>query len=724
MNTLLRTMPCLVGLLMLTACPSSTTKTDPVGPQQAGALVYPETKREDIKETLHGQDVQDPYRWLEDASKPDVKQWMTRQDTFTRQYLGKLPKRDALAKRFAELFYVDAVSAPRRKGDRFFWWRRKANQEKYVIYWKEGEKGKEQVLLDPNAMSKDGSISVGNFYPSHDGKYVAYTIKANNADEATLYVMEVATGKKSDVDVIEGAKYAWPSWMPDNSGFYYTSLPTDKKIPIKDRPGYAQVRFHKLGTSPKNDPVVVPKTGDPKMFIGAGVSRDGKYLFSFKWKGWNANDVFIHTITDEASRTKPNFKPLVENIPAKFSVEVFKDDLYILTNHKAPNYRVLKTSMSNPSLENAKEIIPEQKDNVIQSMDIIGGKLVLMSMKKVNNNIRVHDLDGKVVRDVQLPTVGATFGITGNPDKDEAYFSFMSFTVPRQIYKTSISTGKTDLWAKVNIPIDPSPYKVEQVFFSSKDGTKVPMFIISRKDIKLDGSTPFILNGYGGFNVSLKPYFRASIYPWLEAGGGYAVANLRGGGEFGEQWHQDGMMHKKQNVFDDFIAAAKYLQDKKYTSPKRLAISGGSNGGLLVGAAMTQRPELFGAVICAVPLLDMVRYHLFGSGKTWIPEYGSADDAKQFKTLVAYSPYHNIKPKADYPATLFMSADSDDRVDPLHARKMAAALQNATGGKAPILLRIEENAGHGGGDMVKKSIQSSVDTYSFLMCQLGMTKCP
>lgn len=724
MHSIFKIMAIAQLITLTVACTSTTPPTPQPDTKPAkGTIVYPETKRVDVQDTLHGTLVQDPYRWLEDDKSPEVQAWMTKQHAFTQKHLDNLAGRDALAKRFSELFYIDATTAPTRRGERFFWWKRAANQEKYVSWWKQGKDGEAKVLIDPNAMSKDGSISLKDVSVSPKGTYAAYALSENNADEAKYYVMEIATGKVFEQETLTGMKYAWPSWMPDESGFYYTHLPKDPNVSTQDRPGLAQVRFHALGTPQSADPIVVPKTGDPKIFMGASVTRNGKFLTLYKQYGWNANDIFVHEITDKASRTKPVFKPLVEGIEAKFSAAVWKGDMYIRTNHNAPNYKILKLSTQDLDYAKAKVIVAEDKEEVLQSMDIIGNQLVLMNMKKVTNNIRVHTLDGTIVRDVKLPTVGAVYGIKGEPEYDEAYFSFTSFTVPSQIYSTDVKSGDTALWSKSEVPIDPKPYKVEQVFYTSKDGTKVPMFVITRKDIKLDGKTPFILNGYGGFNVSLKPYFRASIYPWLEAGGGYAIANLRGGGEFGESWHQAGMLGNKQNVFDDFIAAAEHLQTKGYTSPDKLAISGGSNGGLLVGAAMTQRPELFRAVVCAVPLLDMVRYHLSGSGKTWIAEYGSADDADQFMTLFKYSPYHQVKQATAYPATLFASADSDDRVDPLHARKMAAAVQHANTSAHPILLRIEKNAGHGGGDMVKKSIKSNVDTYSFLMCELGINQC-
>ena len=711
-----------LGLTVTAFAPACTGGKQPDEPvtienKQEVKMSYPETRREEVVDTLHGVEVADPYRWLEDAESEEVQTWMKTQDDFTRKYLEDLPSRDWLEQRFTDLYYIDAVGTPRRKGNRFFLYRRSAKQEKYVVYWKEGNDGEEKVLIDPNTLSDDGSVSLGGIFPSHDGKLVAYKLKENNADEATLYVMTVDTGETSKVDVIPGAKYAWPSWLPDGSGFYYTYLPTDESIPVKERPGYAEARFHKLGTDPAKDPVVIEKTGNPQMFIGAGVSHDGKYLFNYGQHGWNSTDISYRPLD---GKHEGKWIPITKGIQAKFDTTVWKDQLYIHTNHEAPNYRLLRVSMSDPSLEKAEVIVEQSETAVLKNVQVIGDKLVLTYMEKAYNQIKIHDLEGKFLREVNLPGIGATGGMSGEPDQAEAFYTFTSFTTPNQIYATNVDTGESSLWAKIEVPIDPSPYKVEQVVYKSKDGTDVTMFVVHRKDIEMDGSTPFILYGYGGFNVSMSPYFRSSIYPWLEAGGGYAVANLRGGGEYGEAWHQAGMLLKKQNVFDDFIAAAEFLVEKGYTKSDKLAIRGGSNGGLLVGATMTQRPDLFEAVICAVPLLDMVRYHLHGSGKTWIPEYGSADDPEQFKVLNAYSPYHNVKEGVDYPATLFLSADSDDRVDPLHARKMAAALQHVDRDGEPLLLRIEENAGHGGGDMVKKWVAADVDTYAFLMKHLGM----
>lgn len=713
----------LVCVSLLVGCPSAEVQVKedpkpveaPKGPQKPS---YPASRTVDVKDNYFGQEIADPYRWLEDGKDAEVQGWMKEQDAFTRAELAKLPNRAKLEARLKELFYVDALSAPQKKGSRYFLQRRHADREKAVVYWKEGEKGEEKVLLDPNAMSQGGkNVSLGGWEVSHDGKRVAYKLKENNADESTLYVMEVETGKVSDVDVIPGAKYASPEWTPSGDGFYYTWLPTDANIPTDERPGHADVRFHKLGTDPKTDALIHARTNDPTKFIGASLSRDGRWLFRYIYRGWAEVDIALRDLKAKDTRFKPFYAPK----DALAYVLPWKDQFYIVTNEGAPNYQVFKTAANKPDRKHWKLLIPERKDAVVDTVQVIGEHLVMTLIKDASNTMEVYDLKGKKVRDVPLPALGSTFGMTGNPDEDDAYFAFASFTTPRQVYRTSIKGGQTSLWSEVKVPVDPSPYTVEQAWVTSKDGTKVPMFLVHRKDVPKDGSTPWILDGYGGFSVSLTPYFRASLYPWLEAGGGYALANLRGGGEFGEDWHRAGMLTKKQNVFDDFFAAAQHLIDQKYTSPSKLAISGGSNGGLLVGAAMTQKPELFGAVVCSVPLLDMLRYHKFGSGKTWIAEYGSSDDADQYKALLSYSPYHHVKPGVEYPATLFLSADNDDRVDPLHARKMAAALQTYTKGTAPILLRIEAQAGHGGADLVKEQVAENVDMYSFLMARFGMT---
>jgi prolyl oligopeptidase len=708
-------------LFVAAACSSPTPSPDKTTNQTQSAakkaLDYPATKRQDVVDQLFGQTVHDPYRWLEDDNKEQVQAWMTAQDKLARNYLGDLPARDELSKRYRELFYVDALFAPSIRGGRYFYRRRHADQEKEVFYWKNSADGEEKVLLDPNQMSEDGSVSLGGVFVAWDGKKIAYKLKENNADKATLYVKDVASGKVSDIDVIPGAKYASPSWTPDSKGFYYTSLPTGDDIPVDERPGYAEIRYHALGTAVSEDKLVREKTGDPATFQGIDVSRDGRWLLAYVWHGWDRSDVYYR---DLKAKESP-WKPLVTGTEHTYEVHVWKDNFYIFTDDGAPNWRLMKVSAKTPAQKNWTELVAEDDKRVLDEVQIRGGHLVLSYLENAHSAMDIRKLDGSFVRKVELPSIGASFGMKGDPDRDEAYYSFMSFTTPRQIYKTSISTGKTELWQEADVPIDASPYAVDQVWYESKDGTKVSMFLVHRKDIEMDGSTPFLLYGYGGFNVNMRPYFRSSIYPWLEAGGAYAVPNLRGGGEYGEEWHRGGMLANKQNVFDDFIAAAEHLIDEGYTAADRLAIAGGSNGGLLVGAVMTQRPDLFEAVICAVPLLDMVRYHQFGSGKTWMREYGNPDKAEDFAYLYKYSPYHHVQKGTKYPAMLMLSADSDDRVDPMHARKFTARVQYASSSSEPAIMRIEQNAGHGGGDMVKKYVEKYADQYAFLMQQLSVS---
>ncbi|OJH40823.1 prolyl oligopeptidase family serine peptidase [Cystobacter ferrugineus] len=675
---------------------------------------YPPTRTEAVVDTLHGVPVPDPYRWLEDERSPEVQAWMRAQDTFAREHLARVPGRDALHRRFTELFYMESLSAPAVRGERYFYVRTHKDKEKAILYWREGEKGQERVLLDPNTWSADGTVSLGLWSPSWDGRKLAFTRKPNAADEAILHVLDVDSGQWSEVDVIPGAKYASPSWTPDSASFYYAWLPTEPSIPVAERPGYTELRLHRLGTPPDADPVVHPRTGDPKTFLNGHVSRDGQYLFVYVTRGWSENDIWWKRVGEK------DFRLLVKGEGARYSLDVWRDTFYVLTDEGAPRQRVFRVEPERPGRADWKELVPEDPVASLQGLNIVGEHLALEYLQDATTRVRVLTLGGKPVRDVALPGVGAASNLYGLEDRDEAWFVFSSFVTPPQVYKTSVSTGRVETWARVELPIAPERYTVEQAFCRSKDGTRVPLFLVHRRDLERDGDRPVLLTGYGGFNISLLPSFRASIFPWLDAGGVYVVANLRGGGEYGTAWHEAGRLHRKQNVFDDFHAVAEFLVRERYTRPGRLAISGGSNGGLLVGAAMTQRPELYGAVVCQVPLLDMVRYHLFGSGKTWIPEYGTADNPADFQVIHAYSPYHHVRPGTAYPALLMMAADHDDRVDPLHARKFVAAVQ-AAGSSAPALLRIEANAGHGGADQVAKAIDSSVDFYSFLSSVLGVT---
>lgn len=722
--------PLSASALLLAGCAGGGTPPPEPGPGTGtgtiaeAAPVSARTKKVPVSETLFGTTITDPFRWLEDGEAPEVQAWAHAEDVQTRAWLAARPDREAIAEQVRSLIYVDAVSVPFKRGKRTFWERKSKDREKGVMYWREGE-GEPRILLDPLAIDPTGKTSLGVVVPTDDGTKVAFALRENNADEATLHVMEVASGARSTIDVIPGAKYATPAWTPDGRGFYYTWLPTDPTIPVSERPGYAEIRYHALGTDPKTDLVIREKTGDPTRFQFVELSRDGKYLFVTVWRGWSESDVYVRTM-DIASNPakdgpgkKKGFVPLAVGQPHRYRVVAYKNRFFVATDEGAPRFRIFQVDPAKLEREKWKELVPEDPEAVLVEHDVVGGKLSLAYTVRAASQLRIHELDGRRVRDIQLPALGSTSGLVGREEDDEAFFSFSSFTYPPEIHAVSVKTGVTRLFEKVVMPIDPSKYVVEQVLYPSKDGTKVSMFLVHAKDLPKTGDHPTLLWGYGGFNVSMTPSFRASLYPWLDRGGVFALPNLRGGGEYGEGWHQAGMRDKKQNVFDDFIAAAEWLIANRYTRTDRLAISGRSNGGLLVGAAVTQRPDLFGAVLCGVPLLDMLRYHKFGSGKTWVPEYGNPDVEADFKVLAAYSPYQRLKAGTKYPPLLMLSADHDDRVDPMHARKFVAGLADAATGPGPYLLRVEANAGHGGADLRKSTVEQVVDETVFLLGTIG-----
>jgi prolyl oligopeptidase len=722
--------PVSVTIILAAACHGSapTTPASPVAPAppaEASAeptaappgrqADYPASRRDAVVDRVHGVAIADPYRWLEDASKPDVQAWMTAQDDYARARLAKLPGRDALAARFGEVFYYDAVGAPRHRKGRYFFTRKHKDKEKAVVYWKQGEAGAEKVLLDPNTWSADGSSGLHGWSTSRDGKYVAYNVSEHNADETVMKVIDVATGKVL-ADTIPGTKFGQASWTPDGRGFYYSyTPPASATIAEPDRNAYTELRYHKLGADPARDAVVRGATGHNDWFLQGAVSRDGHWLFSVISQGSSgATSLFYKDLR----RPQKEWTVLIDGVDATSYLIDWRDRFYVVTNDGAPRYHVFEVDPKRPERAAWKEIVPQQ-DATIDSVDVIGGHLIVNMLHDATSAMEVRSLDGKLVRKIDLPALGTATTMIGLPDEDTAYFAFSSFTSPDVIFRTSIRTGKVTEWARISIPIDTSKLTTEQVRYKSKDGTEVTMFLVHRKDAVKDSSAPTFLTGYGGFQVSITPGFAAAYAVFAERGGLVAIPNLRGGGEFGEDWHRAGMMANKQNVFDDFLAAARYLIDSGWTSRDRLAIFGGSNGGLLVGAAMVQAPELFKAVVCAVPLLDMVRYHKFGLGAAWISEYGSADEPTQFKALHAYSPYHHVRDGASYPAFLMLSSDHDDRVDPMHARKFTAALQRANAGPTPVWLRIEQNAGHGGADVVKQQVAEWADTFAFVLAQIG-----
>jgi prolyl oligopeptidase len=700
----------------VTTVPASTASSVP-SPLVTATRGYPASRRVDAADVLHGVRVPDPYRWLEDEKSEEVRSWMRAQDAYTRALLTRLPKRAELGARFRELFDIERVGVPQKRGSRYFWTRKEIGKDKDAVLFRQGKRGEPKVLLDPNTWSTDASVSLGSYSISWDGRRVVYQVKKNNSDEAILEILDIDTGKKLP-DVIDGAKYTWrAAWTPQGDGFYYTKVPpVGGNVTVSDRPGFAEVRFHRLGDDPARDPVVREATRDPTTFHYADLSRDGRFLIASVRHGWISSDLYFQDLKQKTP--KPAWKPLIAGQPHLYHAEVHAGLFYVLTNDGAPNWRVFRVDPQKPERAAWTEIVPERKDTILDAITIVGGRLGLVTIKDVALRLEVRELDGKFAYEVALPEPGSVSELIGNENEDEAHYQFESFGRPPEVHSISVKTGKSELRSKIHVPVDASKIMTEQRFAVSKDGTRIPYFVLRDKQRPLDGSAPALLQGYGGFSISLTPNFNASAFPWLEQGGVYVMANLRGGSEYGERWHEAGMRHKKQNVFDDFVAVAEDLVRHGYTRTDRLVLRGRSNGGLLVGAALTQRPELFRAVICGVPLLDMLRYQRFGSGKTWIEEYGTSDDAADFRALYAYSPYHHVKQGVHYPSILLSSADSDDRVDPMHARKFAAALQHASLG-GPALLRIQHNAGHGGADKIQELVDERADEYAFALSEVA-----
>ncbi len=697
----------------------SSAPSSPAGP--------PKAKVAPVEDTVQGHKIVDPYRYLENPNDPDTKLYVEQELSYTRSILDPLPGRDKINARLSQLLEIGTVGVPQLGGKYYFHTRREGGQNQPVLYVREGLNGafnnEDRVLLDVNQLAADGTIALDWWYASEDGKYIAYGTSASGSEESTLHIVESASGTVLP-DAIEHTRFGGVAWVKDSSAFYYDRNPKKGEVPDGEEVYHVKVFYHKIGTDPAKDSLIFGEGRNPQDIPGVTLSEDDRWLLIGVAEGYTKTEMYLKDLQSK--------DPPLEITTGKdflYVAEFFAGKLYITTNEDAPRYRVFVADAAHAKRENWKEIIP-QSDAVLQNASVTGGKLLAEYEHNATSELKVFGLDGKKLADIPLPAIGTVFSASGRYDRDEIFFGFQSFTVPPSIYRVDLTkvdgTGvNSALWAKVDASsIDPAAYDVQQVWYSSKDGTKVPMFIVSKKGIEKNGKNPTLLTGYGGFNISETPSFNRSAYLWMEHGGIFAVANLRGGAEFGEDWHRAGMLEKKQNVFDDFIAAGEYLIAQKYTDKGHLAIQGGSNGGLLMGAMITQRPDLFRAVVCQVPLLDMLRYQNFQIAKLWIPEYGSADDAKQFEWLYAYSPYHHVKPGQEYPAILFTTGDTDTRVDPMHAKKMAALMQaeakNGASKDKPILLRIETKAGHGQGKPVTKQIEESTDVYSFLFWQLGV----
>ena len=684
------------GMALTAACAGGDSGNDMPPP--------PPTEVREVVDTLHGVDVPDPYRWLEDQEAPETRAWIDAQNAHTDSVLGALPGREALRTLAASVLDRETIGLPNERGGRYFHSRRRAGEDLSIVYVREGVDGDDRVLIDPHPMSPDHTTSVELRDISDDGARIAYGVREGGVDEVEIRVRDVDTGEDL-ADVLPPARYGSVILAPDGAGLYY-----EQYGDVTPR-----VMYHAFGTPLADDVQLFGEGYERHQIPSTVVSDDGRWMV-------------VHVIEGSSGPTSVHVKDLERDTPFVTAVadgvseswaSFAGGDLVIVTNLDAPNKRVVLADPADPGFERWRDVVPEREDVVVEGAAALGGKLAVFYLQDVQPRVAVHELDGTHVRDIAFAALGSVGGGSGRWTSDEAFFTFQTFHVPSTVYRYDVETGEQSVWAEPEPPVEAAAYTVTQRWFASKDGARVPMFVAHRPDIPLDGSNPTLLTGYGGFNNSMTPAFSALATTWLESGGVFALANLRGGGEFGEAWHRAGMLESKQNVFDDFIAAAEHLVAEGYTRPERLAIRGGSNGGLLVGAVSNQRPDLFGAVVCTYPLLDMVRYHRFLVAGFWVPEYGSSDDPEQFAYIRAYSPYHNVVDGGDYPATLYLSGDGDTRVAPLHARKMTALMQAKSGSGRPVLLRYHTAAGHSGGQPVSQQIDEMVDTVSFLLWQVG-----
>lgn len=686
---------------------------------ERSAVAYPETVVVDHVDDYHGTEVADPYRWLEDdvRESEDVKNWVDAQNEVTFAYLGSIEEREVIEKRMTELWDYERFYLPRKAGSHYFFEYNDGLQNQEVIYTQTSLDAEPKLLIDPNTWSEDGTVALASYFPSPDGGHVAYLIQDGGSDWRVAKVLDVETGKELD-DHLEWLKFTNLSWAADGSGFYYSRYPaTSAEEKYQTLNKNMTVYFHRLGTGQDEDQVVYARPDHPDWGPRAEVSEDGAHLLISISVGTDDRyQIVYQDLTDPDSRPET----MIEGFDYDYTlIGSVGDELYFRTNNGAPRNRLITIDVRNPEPEHWREVIAESED-VLDDASLVGGHVIAQYMQDAWSVVKIFDLEGTLSGGVDLPGIGTAVGFNGKVDDPETFFSYTSFNSPGTVNRLDVSTGQVDVFKKPEVAFDPDDYVVEQVFYESRDGTRVPMFISHRKDVVPDGRRPTMLYAYGGFNISLQPSFSVTRLAWMEMGGVYAVANLRGGGEYGVEWHKAGTKLQKQNVFDDFIAAAEYLIENNYTSPAKLAIFGGSNGGLLVGAVTNQRPELFGAAIPAVGVMDMLRFHRFTAGRFWTDDYGSADDPEEFEALYAYSPYHNVKSGTEYPAILVTTADTDDRVVPSHSFKYAAAIQQAQGGDAPVLIRIETRAGHGAGVPTEKVIEDYADRWAFLVRNLDM----
>ena len=686
-------------------------------PDYGTALTYPVTKKGPQTDNYHGTTIADPYRWLEDANSAETQAWVEAQNKVTQGYLAQIPQRDAIRARLTKLWNYERYSVPYKEGGRYFYSRNDGLQNQAVLYTMADLSETPRVLLDPNKLAVDGTVALAGTAVSPNGSLLAYGTAASGSDWNEWKVRDIATGKDL-ADHLKWVKFSETAWTRDGKGFFYSRYDEPKEATkLADVNYFQKLYYHKIGTPQASDTLVYDRPDEKEWGFRAQTTDDGHYLLITATKGTaHKYRVFYKDLT------KPGAKvlPLIDNFDAAYD---FIDNVgavfYFNTDRKAPRQRIVAIDTRKPSEANWKTVVPERAETLVGAR-MLNQQLVTEYLADARSMVKVVDLNGAPVREITLPGIGSVAGFSGKRGDTETFYSFTGFTNPTTIYRLDMASGKSDIFRQPKVDFDPSQYETRQQFFTSRDGTKVPMFIVAKKGIKFDGSNPTYLYGYGGFNISMTPGFSPANLAWMEMGGVYVSVNLRGGGEYGEAWHEAGTKLHKQNVFDDFIGAAEWLIANKVTSPAKLAIGGGSNGGLLVGAALTQRPELFGAAIPQVGVMDMLRFHKFTIGWAWTSDYGSSENPEEFKALVKYSPLHNLKPGTCYPATMITTADHDDRVVPAHSFKFAATEQAAQGGNAPVIIRIDTKAGHGAGKPTTKQIEEVADRWGFLVKSLKM----
>ncbi len=678
-------------------------------------VTYPETAKVDTVNDYFGTQVADPYRWLENDTSAETEAWVIAENAVTDAYLAQIPYREKVRERLEKIWDYPKYGVPFQEENYFFFFKNDGLQNQSVLYIKNGIDGEPEVLLDPNTFSEDGTIALAGLSVSRDAKYLAYSLATSGSDWNEIHVMEIE-GKKELKDILNWVKFSGMSWEKD--GFYYSRYDEPVKgLEYSNKNEYHKVFYHKVGTPQAEDILIFQDLKYPLRNYGASVTEDEHFLILYQSESTSGNAMYFKDLTKKNS----TFQPLVTGFENDYSVvDNLGDQLLVVTNYEAPKKMLVLMDPNHPESDNWKLLIPEQ-DNVLGSIDLVGDKIVAEYMYKAASKAMLFDYDGIQTGEIELPTVGTLAGFSGKKGENVAFYGFTSYTFPTTIFKYDVAANHSEVYIKPELDFDPEKYEVKQVEYHSKDGTLITMFIVHQKGLEMNGNNPTLLYGYGGFNISMTPGFSITRLAFIEQGGVYAVPNLRGGGEYGEAWHKAGTLEQKQNVFDDFIAAAEYLIEEKYTSSEKLAIMGGSNGGLLVGACMTQRPELFKVAIPAVGVMDMLRYHKFTIGWAWATDYGTSETEEGFNYLIKYSPIHNIKDGVSYPATLVTTADHDDRVVPAHSFKFIARLQAADAGPNPVLVRIETKAGHGGGKPTSKVIEEYGDIWSFMFWNLGMT---